>query len=94
MKIKEKKRLTRLERKCLRRFYLDDAKILCKDRTSNFSKLGLERGMEVMFQLAEEEPIALDVVAKNYDNFIVLFSPKKSDDFEPIYVMKDGQKEF
>ena len=93
-KSKKITKMTPLERKCLRKFYLDDAKLLFKNGPEGFKSLGLEKGLEVVFKLAEEKPILIKVLAKSETTFVVLFDEKVSGKFEPIYIMKDGKKEF
>lgn len=90
MLVLKRKRLSSLEKKCLMKFYLHDSKLFQECSNDYVKSLGFEMTYETILQLAEENPIFIKVMAKDEDNFIILFDENSNGDFQLLFVMRNG----
>lgn len=91
--IKGRRKLSSLETKCVTKFYFTDGAVISSCSSKYFRNLGIEKGLELIISLAETEPIRLKVIAHNEQNFTLLFDKDKTDEFTPIFIMKNGIQE-
>lgn len=93
MRKTRRKRLSLLERLCVRRFYLTDGHLINQCSSDYFKSLGIEKGLEVILKLAEEEPILMKVIARDEDNFMIFIDEEMNGKFSPLFEMKSGIQE-
>lgn len=93
MPMQRKKLLSPLDRKCLMKFYLHEAK-LYREYGDNYTKsLGLEGFYETILLLAEDSKPSIKINANDESNFVILFDEFGSGRYIPLFIMKNGVEE-
>ena len=86
----EEKILSKLERRCLMKFFLKDYKIFKNNCNEETKKLGLEAAFETVLEIAQKEPDFIKVLAHDENNFVVLVDIDEDGKPSPVFTMRDG----